>query len=528
MPTPILNTLGGLGLFILGMKIMTEGLRSLADGRLQRWLARVTRTPFSGAVTGMLSTAAIQSSSATTVAAVGFVGAGVLTFEQSLGIIFGANIGSTITGWVVATFGFKVKLGSISLLLVFCGSMALLFGKGAWAMTGRVLAGFSLLFLGLDLLKSGLEASAGSISLDHFQSSTLTGRLILVGVGVVLTVITQSSGATVATSLAAMHSGIIDLSQCLAVVIGADVGTTTSAWLACAGGTTDSRRTGISHVVYNLLTGAGAFLLLPVYQALLARFHPGLAETNAPFAVVAFHSTFNVLGAIAILPFTNRFARMMRRLIPERSPSPSSALDPKLAETPAAAIETLHHATRETAALVLDCLDQALDRPPSPPATSRLDAIQRSAHECRGFISHLAPASKEPGAQSRLTAILHALDHIDRVIERCRDRARTESLASIPSLTNETRQIREGSRKLNQALVSPSPEPYPQELLENLAARMESDHFSTRHEFITAAARGDSEAATLDRVLDAHRWLRRVSWHLFRICHYLAESRPGA
>lgn len=527
MNSPAFHVFGGLGLFILGMRIMTEGLRMLADGRLHRWLARVTRTPLSGAVTGMLSTAAIQSSNATTVAAVGFVGAGVLTFEQALGVIFGANIGTTVTGWLVATFGFKIRLGSISMLLVFGGAMLLLLGKGPWAKTGRVMAGFSLMFLGLDFLKGGLAEAANGISLDQFQSATITGRLALVGIGVVLTILTQSSSATVATALAAMSSGILNLPQGLAVVIGADMGTTAAAWLASVGGTTDSRRTGLSHVVFNLLTGLCAFLLLPVYYGALVRFSPELEETSPHFAAVAFHSSFNILGVLAILPFTRRFARLMRWLIPERSPSPSAALDPKLVEIPAAAVETLHHATGETAALLLACLEDALDQPSVPVANERLDAIQRAAKECRSFIGQLAPASSEPVVQDRLPAILHALDHIDRALDRCREQERIETLASIVALAEKTRQIREGCAALRLALLSKGREPYPIDQLETLARQLETDHYSTRGEFIQAAAAGKCDPVELDKNLDAHRWLRRVSWHVFRICHYIASPAPN-
>ena len=527
MPAPFLNALGGLGLFILGMRIMTEGLRSLADGRLHRWLARVTRTPLSGALTGMLATAAIQSSSATTVAAVGFVGAGVLTFEQSLGVIFGANVGSTVTGWLVATFGFKVKLGSLALLLVFCGAMLMLPGKGAWAKSGRVLAGFSLVFLGLGLLRDGLATAADGISLERFHAADLTGRLVLVGIGVLLTVLTQASSATVATALAAMAANVIDLPQSLAVVIGADVGTTASAWLASAGGTTDSRRTGLSHVVYNLLTGSCAFLLLPVYQAVLEWLSPGISETNAPFAVVAFHSGLNVLGVLAILPFTRGFARLMRRLVPEHSPSPSAALDPKLVETPAAAVETLHHATAGTAALALACLEDALSTPPQPPAGIRLDAIARSARECRAFVSHLAPKAGEPVVTARLPSILHALDHIDRILDRCREQERIVSLSSIRELAAEKRQVRDGCAGLREALLTKTEASYPVGPLESLARRLETDHYATRQQFIEAATRGDCDPADLSQRLDAHRWLRRVAWHVFRICHYLAGGDSG-
>lgn len=524
MPTSVLNAIGGLGLFLLGMRIMTEGLRLLVDGRLHRWLARVTRTPLSGAVTGMAVTAAIQSSGATTVAAVGFVGAGLLTFEQSLGVIFGANIGSTVTGWLVATFGFKIQLGVISLPLVFSGAILMLFGRRKWAAAGRVIAGFALLFLGLDLLKSGLSGAASGISLEAFQSANISGRLALVGIGVGLTLLTQSSGATVATALAAMDSGILDFSQILAVIIGADIGTTASAWLASSGGTTDSRRTAISHVVYNLFSGVTAFLLLPAYIILVTTLSPGIEETAPEFAAVGFHSSLNILGACLILPFTRRFAALIRWLIPERSPSPSSALDPRLVESPDAAIETLHHATGETAALALECLEGSLANPPAPATPEHLDFVQRVARECRGFVGHLAQTAHGTDIQLRLQAILHALDHIERIVERCRDHERVTALPAVEILAGETREVHEACRMFREALLSGNEDDYPIGRLESLARRLESDHTDIRRSLVQAAALGECDPRDLELNLDAHRWLRRAAWNAFRLCHYLSRG----
>ena len=145
----IVQVLGGLGLFLLGMIIMTEGLRELAGDMIRSALMRFTSSPVTGAATGAISTAILQSSSATTVAAVGFVGAGLMTFDSSLGIIFGANIGTTITGWLVALFGFKLKLGTIMLPLILAGAILRLFAAGRLSSTGYALAGFGLIFVGI-------------------------------------------------------------------------------------------------------------------------------------------------------------------------------------------------------------------------------------------------------------------------------------------------------------------------------------------------------------------------------------------
>ncbi len=157
----LIQAIGGIGVFLLGMVVMTEGLKALAGARISQWLADATRSPWSGATTGAISTAILQSSSATTVAAVGFVGAGLLTFSQSLGIIFGANLGTTITGWMVALVGFKLQLGSLLLPLIFVGVMLRIFASGRIARAGFSIAGFALIFVGIDLLQ---QAAAKSTS----------------------------------------------------------------------------------------------------------------------------------------------------------------------------------------------------------------------------------------------------------------------------------------------------------------------------------------------------------------------------
>ena len=148
----VLLCLGGLGLFLLGMTVLTDGLRALAGRALRRLLSRFTRSPLSGAMTGAVTTAVVQSSSATTVAAVGFVGAGLLTFPQALGIVLGANVGTTITGWLVALLGFKLELGTAAMPIVLVGALIRLFARGRASAVGFAVAGFGLIFVGISLL----------------------------------------------------------------------------------------------------------------------------------------------------------------------------------------------------------------------------------------------------------------------------------------------------------------------------------------------------------------------------------------
>ena len=258
-----------------------------------------------GALTGAATTALIQSSSATTVATIGLVGAGLLTFPQALGVIFGANIGTTLTGWIVATLGFKVKLGLIAPVMTLAGVLLRLFARGALAEAGLGLAGFSLLFIGLDMMQAGLAALEGGVTPTVFPDDTVFGRFQLVLIGVAITLVTQSSSAGVATALVALHTGAISFYQAAALVIGMDVGTTFTAVIASLGGSTAMRRTGYAHVTYNVATGLMAFAILPVFVWATAGFLERGGDQQ--LTLVAFHSLFNLIGVLAILPITGVF-----------------------------------------------------------------------------------------------------------------------------------------------------------------------------------------------------------------------------
>ena len=245
MVLSFLSALGGVGLFLIGMLLLTDGLKALAGGRMRDLLAGFTSTPLSGVATGAVTTAVIQSSSATTVAAVGFVASGLLTFPQAIGIIFGANIGTTATGWLVAILGFKLDLGQVALPFVFLAAFLRIAFRGRVALAGQALAGFCLIFVGIEYMKDGLDAFEGIVTPTDFPSDTTLGRLELVAIGALITVVTQSSSAGVAAALAALGAGAINFPQAATLVIGMNVGTTFTAVLATVGGGTMARCTGI-------------------------------------------------------------------------------------------------------------------------------------------------------------------------------------------------------------------------------------------------------------------------------------------
>lgn len=518
MLTGVLTALGGLGLFLLGMATMTDGLKALPRDRLRAMLARGTRSPTSGAISGALSTAIVQSSSVTTITAIGFVGAGLLTFPEALGIIFGANIGTTITGWLVALFGFKLNVGQIMLPLVLFGTLLRMFSNGRLSAAGMAIAGFGLIFVGIDFLQDGMAAFSNVVTPNSFPSDTIVGRLLLVLIGVAITVVTQSSSAGVAMAMTAIHAGNISLAQGLAMVIGMDIGTTIKAMLATIGGSVQARRTGLAHVIYNLLTGCGAFLLLSPYMWALGRFAPGFEQSDPEMALVLFHSTFNLLGVIAILPFTGPFANLIIRLAPERGNPLTQRLDERLKQTPELAVAAVeatvndlvtHIFTRLAAQLREQEPDDDID------VADLRDAVKQTQQYLRLFF--VAPTDQE--LHRRLAASIHVLDHLRRLMIRMQETDRLQIVLDIEQLRPQVQQLADTA-----ATVAADPT-----VLDDSTAQRYRDEYHQlkdlempyRQEYIAQAVQGNFDAETVITRTDALRGLRRIGYHVWRIVMHL-------
>ncbi|MGH0037453.1 MAG: Na/Pi cotransporter family protein [Myxococcota bacterium] len=515
----LVQAAGGLGLFLLGMVVMTDGLRGLAGDTLQRVLRRFTRSPASGAATGAVVTALVQSSSATTVTAVGFAGAGLMTFPAALGIVFGANLGTTITGWMVALLGFKVQLGLLAPLAVLFGVLLRLFGRGRWSNAGTTLAGFGLVFLGIAFLRDGLGGLEGLVTPEQLPGDGLGGRLALVGIGVAITLVTQSSSAGVATALAALSVDAIRFDQAAALVIGMDVGTTATAAMATVGASLPARRTGWAHVLYNLLTASGAFLLLPVYLGLLETSGSSRLAVDPAFGLVAFHSLYNALGVAAILPFAAPFARMVERIVPERPSAYSDRLDRSLLSEPEVAIQAVVPTLADLAVQAFAVIQTRLEgRQTGAIQRDRAAPIAHGLDELQHYLALLGPASGEAGAARRAVA-LHCLDQLARLVGRLGRGPRPETLAATPELLEWTVQVDEA---LPESLDLEHAESL-EGRLEGVRAAMRDRRPAFRDEVADRASRGEMTAAKALEVMDAFRWLERVAHHSWRVVHHWAE-----
>lgn len=518
----VLSALGGVGMFLVGMLMLTGGLKGLAGHQMRSILARFTRTPASGAVFGALTTAAVQSSSATTVAAVGFVASGLLTFAQALGIVFGANLGTTITGWMVAILGFKLDLGEAVLPLIFVGAVLHLSGRKKLVFAGQALAGFSLLFIGIDTMKDGLAAFEGIVTPADFPSDTWLGRVELVATGLLITVVTQSSSAGVATALAALGAGAISFPQAAALVIGMDVGTTFTALLATVGGGTMARRTGAAHVIYNLLTGLMAFFLLGPFAGLAA---PWIAGGNGQIALVAFHSVFNALGVLLILPLAQPFARLVERLVPERGSPLTRGLDTALLSEPGIAIELSVASLDRIGTATCDHLCRTIGAPVPPGATfHERDALEAALTELRTYIDDIRLPAGRPDLATATAGTFHALDHLCRLLYRCDQSRRIAGLDSSPRLRRLRGLLGAGAS----CQARPEDAAAAEALLDRLRTLMRDQRKRPRDRIIEAAVAGKISDETGLNQMDALRWLYRVTYHLWRIRVHQNRIRASA
>ncbi|HEY1406168.1 MAG TPA: Na/Pi symporter, partial [Spirochaetota bacterium] len=264
--TMVVYLLGGIGLFILGMILMTDALKTLAGDTLRVMLIRFTGGRFRSIATGIGITALMQSSHATLITTIGFVSAGLLSFEQSIGIVIGAHIGTTSTGWLVSILGLKLNMSLFLLPLLGLGAMFRLLGRERVANAGLVMAGFALIFLGIDTMQTGMKDVAHAIDLSMYTSVTLSGRLLLIVVGVVMTILMQSSSAAMTITLAAVYAGTLTFEQSAALVIGQNIGTTLTAAIAAIGASTPAKRTAAAHIIFNVATAISIFFFLPVFS----------------------------------------------------------------------------------------------------------------------------------------------------------------------------------------------------------------------------------------------------------------------
>ena len=324
-----LTMVGSLGMFLYGMKMMSESLQKVAGQKMRSILSAMTSNRFFGVLTGFFVTTVVQSSSATTVMVVGFVNAGLITLKESIGVIMGANIGTTVTGWIITIFGFKMSISDYSLPMIAIG-LPLIFSKVAnrrsW---GEFLVGFALLFLGLDFLKGSVPNINENPEILSFVQSFMGlgfgSTLIFLAIGTLLTVVIQSSSATMALTFVMVNQGWISFEMAAAMVLGENIGTTITANLAASVGNLSAKRAALVHFLFNVLGIIWMLLVFRQFTGAIDHFvthHQGVSPSESPAAIptalAIFHTAFNVLNVLLFVWFTPLLEKIVVRMIPQR------------------------------------------------------------------------------------------------------------------------------------------------------------------------------------------------------------------
>lgn len=484
--------IGGLGLFLLGMKSMSDGMQAVAGPSLRRWIAAVTKNRLLSLLVGIGVTCVVQSSSITTVMTVGFVNSGLMTLQQAIGVIMGANIGTTITGWILV-----LNIGKYGLPIIGLAAFVYLFSKAdLWRFWGMSMMGVGMVFFGLELMKDACSIIKANPAFEawfhQFQADSYFGVLKCALVGCLLTVLVQSSSATLGITISLAYQGVISYETAAALVLGENVGTTITAFLASLGATTTARRAAYFHIVFNLL---GVFWITLVFQWYILFIQwivgGGVSEptvtgdtTTYPkttAAIAATHSFFNVVNTMIFLPFVPGFVVLLNRLVSAKDSKERphlTDLDIRMLETPTLAIQQSRNEIEKMGAgceKMLDWLGELRDQ--DSPDKSIGDSIKEREQifdsvqdEVAAFVTNLLsnnlPHSVADEARRQLSLAdeyesvsdyLASLDKFDRKLRRDGLRFTVEQRDELRHLNQRTSEyvkaVNEGLLKNNRHIV---------------------------------------------------------------------------
>jgi len=439
----IFGLLGGLGLFLFGMKIMSEGLQKIAGSRMRKILAALTNNRIVGTLVGIAVTAMIQSSSATTVMVVGFVNAGLMSLVQSIGIILGANIGTTVTAQLIA-----FKITKYALPAIGIGAGFKLFSKNQkWSYIGEVLLGFGLLFFGLSVMKSAFDPLKASEEFRQVFIMVGDNHLLGVLIGAVLTIIVQSSSATIGITIALASTGIINFEASVALILGENIGTTITANLAAIGTNLAARRTALAHFLFNTIGVCYMLVFFKFFTGFISSITPGDADFviqtqeqvvrmggeigDKPFIarhIANTHTMFNIVNTIIFLPLVGILAKLSTMVIRGRDEEIEyhlKYLDNRVLNTPPIALAQARSETRRMAQVAQEMVDETLaflqdnDLKRLPALEKKEDLTDVLQKEITNFLVSLSQTSITQESSKEVASMMHMVNDLERVGDHC-------------------------------------------------------------------------------------------------------------
>ena len=542
-----LNLIGfitGIGIFLFGMLQLEKAIARLSGNGFQQFLRDQTRNPLIAITAGTLITAIMQSSSMVSLVVLAFSGAGVIPLYNGIGIIMGANLGTTFTGWVVTTLGFKIELSAFALPIVGGGSllMVLLSERKRFAAWGRLFVGLGMLLFGLSEMKGSVEQLATSLDL-----SALAGfhPLIYLGAGVIFTAVIQSSSATMMITLSALHVGILQLEAAAALIIGADLGTTSTMILGGFKGSAVKKQLAAAQILFNFCSALLAFLLL---QPLLGIVTSLISAEQTLYRLVAFHSLFNLLGIVLFVPFLKPFAKLMERLFATEVPSLPRFISNVPANLSSAALIALNKEAARLADRIylfnlrnlkidpehLRCPQERLEQllgtqPGNLPFEQRYNQIKRREGDMLRYAMQMQQAGLSESEAERLQRLLLAVRlsvygakcHVD-----CRKDIARFRHSDDPLITDYFPRLRTYEREFYTTILTLA-ELGKKTLVEQIAVlrQQEQDH---RHRFeqsiLTEADAAETDRVELSSLLNLNRQLKEANLSLLESVENLSAT----
>ncbi len=341
----IKTILSGIAIFIIGMNFMEDGFKLFSGGTLEKLLEKFTNNLPKAVFTGFITTSVVQSSSLVSVIVISFLSVGLLTLAQGIGIIFGANLGTTTTAWLVTLFGLKLKISAYAMPMIIFGVVFKFFKLRTYKGLGNILLGLGFIFLGIAYMKEGFETLKDAIDLASYAIDGYLGVLVYIGIGFIATIVIQSSSATMAIIITALAANQIIYENALALAIGANVGTTVTAILGALTSNENGKRLAAAHFIFNIITGLVAFIF--IYQ--LSSFVDVIAhvfdveQNNYTIKLAIFHTIFNLLGILVVSPFIQQIVKGTQKIFQDKTQSISHPkfINDVLIDVPNSALKAL-------------------------------------------------------------------------------------------------------------------------------------------------------------------------------------------
>lgn len=522
--TTAFTVIGGIGLFLLGISLMTDGLKSLAGNMLKQLLSKFTGGLFPSILSGATITSIIQSSSATMFMTIGFVNAGLLTFDQAVGVILGANLGTSSIGWIVSLIGFKVKMGVISLPLIGIGVLLKMFSRERFAPHGMVLAGFGLLFFGIDVLQQGMAGFNEKLHFEAFSANTFINRFILIIIGIVMTIVMQSSSAAFVTTLTALNAHTVTFSQAAELAIGQYIGTTFKSFIASLGGTVGAKQTATAHVMFNLLIGLISFLILPLLISAAYWLSKWLSIADQATQLALFHTIFNVFGVTCTLLVLPLFKKLILRLVPNKGVELTKYLNSSVTEVPSVALEAVRRSLIKIMKTVVKSSQQLFINKKADAAIIKEWSMAEGAIvEVQNFMEKLSSITQHMSRNdyNNHVAIIHAIDHMKRFLKTVKE---NEKLAYVHLDDN----VKEVAERVTDILIITENE-LDYENMDELVMQVEENakiiadiRRADRKRFLKTPAKNMLNIDDAIQMVHVIHWLDTISYHLWRIIYYLS------